>query len=63
MIRYHTPRQLTIADFDWPFLAPIDDQNRWVRLSQIIPWEALSAGYYQSLDSTQGRPTKDARLV
>ncbi|HED39418.1 MAG TPA: hypothetical protein ENJ13_03200 [Chromatiales bacterium] len=28
-----------------------------------IPWGALVEGYYQSLSGTQGRPSKDARLV
>ena len=63
MIRDPDPNQLSIADFDWPFLAPLDENNRWVKLSECIPWEELSAGYYQDLDATQGRPTKDARLV
>jgi hypothetical protein len=63
MIRPVNPNQLSIADFDWPFLAPLDENNRWVKLSQCIPWDALAEGYYQNMESTQGRPTKDARLV
>lgn len=63
MIRDPNPDQLTIADFDWPFLAPLDENNRWIKLSECIPWDELASGYYQGLDATQGRPTKDARLV
>ena len=63
MIRYRSPRQLTIADFDWPFPSVLDDKNRWVTLSQCIPWDELAGGYYQSLSATQGRATKDAHLV
>ena len=28
-----------------------------------MPWDALAEGYYQGLSTTQGRPSKDARLV
>jgi len=37
--------------------------NRWVKLSQCIPWDELVGGYYQSLSEREGRPAKDARLV
>ena len=63
MIRSPNPNQLSIADFDWPFLTPLDENNRWVQLSQCIPWQPLTEAYCQGLDQTQGRPTKDARLV
>jgi hypothetical protein len=32
-------------------------------LSECIPWDELTQGYYQGLSDTQGRPIKDARLV
>jgi len=41
----------------------LDAQNRWVKLSQCIPWDALAEGYYRSFSARQGRPAKDARLV
>jgi hypothetical protein len=63
MIRYHSQKQLSLAEFDWPFQTALDDNNRWVKLSECIPWDELAEGYYQGLADTQGRPTKDARLV
>ena len=63
MIRYHSHRQLSLADFDWPFQTALDENNRWVKMSQCIPWDALAEGYYQGLSLKQGRPSKDARLV
>ena len=63
MIRYHSHKQLSLAEFDWPFQTALDENNRWVKMSQCIPWDALAEGYYQGLSMTQGRPTKDARLV
>ena len=41
----------------------MDESNRWVQLSECIPWDELAEGYYQDLSTTQGRPAKDARLV
>ena len=63
MIRYHSQKQLPLTEFDWPFQTALDENNRWVKLSECIPWDELAQGYYQGLESTRGRPTKDARLV
>ena len=63
MIRSHSHKQLSLAEFDWPFQTALDEDNRWVKMSECIPWDALSEGYCQSLSVRQGRPAKDARLV
>ena len=63
MIRYRSQKQLSLADFEWPFQVALDEQNRWVKLSQCIPWDVLAEGYYRSFSAGQGRPAKDARLV
>lgn len=63
MIRYQSNKQLPLAEFDWPFQTKLDENNRWVKLSECIPWDELAEGYYQGLSKTRGRPTKDARLV
>jgi hypothetical protein len=63
MIRYRSRKQLPLAEFDWPFQVALDENNRWVKMSQCIPWDELAEGYYQSLSARQGRPAKDAQLV
>jgi len=63
MIRYKSQKQLSLAEFDWPFQTALDDHNRWVKMSESIPWDELAEGYYHGLPDTQGRPMKDARLV
>ena len=64
MIRESNDNQLTLAEFDWPFLEPLDEDNRWVKLADIIPWQALSEPYLKNFANTiQGRPAKPARLV
>jgi len=63
MIRYTSQKQRTLAEFDWPFQTALDEDNRWVKMSECMRWDELAAGYYQGLPNTQGRPMKDARLV
>ena len=63
MIRTQSHRQLSLAEFDWPFQTKLDEENRWVKMSDCIPWDDLAEAYYKGLSRTQGRPTKDARLV
>ncbi len=63
MITYKSQKQLTLEGFETPFDVKLDANNRWVKLSQCIPWDELASGYYQNLSSTHGRPAKDARLV
>ena len=63
MIRTQSHRQLSLTEFDWPFQTALDEDNRWVKMSECIPWDELAEVYYQGLSSTQGRPTKEARLV
>jgi hypothetical protein len=63
MIRTSSSKQLTIAEFDWPFETALDKSNRWVKLNDCIPWDELSESYYQGFVSDRGRPMKEARLV
>lgn len=63
MIRTSSSKQLTIAEFDWPFETVLDKNNRWVKLSECIPWDELAESYYQGLVADRGRPLKEARLV
>lgn len=63
MIRSHSQKQLSLAEFDWPFQTKMDENNRWVVMARCIPWDQLADGYHQSLSANKGRPAKDARLV
>ncbi len=63
MIRYQSQKQQTIPGFQTPFQTALDENNRWVKLSECIPWDDLAEGYYQGFSVSQGRPAKDARLM
>lgn len=45
-----------------PFGGKLDENNRWIKLSGLIPWEDLEIMYAETF-STRGRPGKDSRLV
>jgi IS5 family transposase len=63
MIRYKSSRQLSISEFTMPFEVKLDENNRWVVLSKIVPWEEFAQLYYKNFKSNLGAPTKDALLV
>ena len=61
VIRYHNHKQLPLAAFDWPFQTALDENNRWVKMSQCIPSDALAEGYYQVLSLKDEHLAKNAR--
>lgn len=63
MITYKSNRQLNLKGFHLPFGGELNPDNRWVKWSQLIPWDDLAVGYYKAMSSDQGRPCKDARLI
>jgi hypothetical protein len=63
MIRYTSETQLLLSGFETPFETSLDNDNRWVKLAQIIPWDELADAYYSGFNQDHGRPAKNARLV
>ena len=46
----------------FPFGGRLDENNRWLRISELIPWDELES-LYCSYFSERGRPSLDGRLV
>jgi IS5 family transposase len=63
MRNHRFPHQLMFDGFETEFEKWLEADNRWILLSQIIPWESLSAAYEMSLSAHTGRPAKEGRLV
>lgn len=63
MIRYNSAKQLTIEEFKTPFQIGIDKENRWVKLSEKVPWDELADIYYRNMSQDMGAPAIDARIV
>jgi hypothetical protein len=54
---------MTIEGFKTPFQVRLDKENRWVKLGESMPWDALAKIYYRSMSSDMGAPAIDARIV
>ncbi|MCK5678381.1 MAG: IS5 family transposase [Flavobacteriaceae bacterium] len=63
MIKYTPTNQLTLDMFSHPFEKELLPNNRWVKLSKVIPWDELAGVYAKQLDSNFGRESIDIRMV
>lgn len=58
---YSVDNQLKIEDFIFPY-GELDQNNRWVKLAKIIPWNDFEARYAEKFINN-GRPSKPFRIV
>ena len=55
--------QLSIDEFHLPFGGKLDPDNRWVLLSELIPWQELEETYVPQFNATIGAPAMPVRLA
>ena len=63
MIKYTSEKQLSIEEFKTPFQAKLSAENRWVKLSQVVPWDKFAAAYMSMMNKCYGRPGVSPRIV
>ena len=63
MVNYTPSNQLSLSLFKHPFHQDLDKENRWVKLADLIPWDALASVYASKLRSNEGRKSVDIRHV
>jgi len=63
MIKYTPTSQLTLEGFSHPFENELSPDNRWVKLSKVVPWDELAGVYAKQLDNSFGRESIDIRMV
>lgn len=63
MIRYQSQHQLPIEEFQTPFELKLSRENRWIKLSLALPWDALVNIYCRALSKKHGRPAINPRIV
>jgi len=63
MYRKANPNQLTFENFYLPFGGHLCSNNRWVILSEQIPWQQIEEAYGQQFCSDNGCPAKSARMA
>lgn len=60
---YVSPNQLILSGFETPFEQQLSINNRWVKLSKLIPWDKIVVGYDKQFQSEEGRPAINGRVV
>lgn len=63
MVRYISDKQLSIEEFKTPFQARLSAENRWVKLSQVVPWDEFASAYMTMMNNGFGRPGVSPRIV
>jgi IS5 family transposase len=59
-----TENQLTLENFHLPFGGELDPDNRWIKLSNIIPWDQFETKYAAKFaKSNIGAPAKPVRMA
>lgn len=60
---YVSPNQLTLIGFETPFDQALTKDNRWVKLSEMLPWDSMVSRYNKKFKSKEGRPPINGRIV
>jgi transposase, IS5 family len=56
--------QMVLEGFESPFERILNQENRWVKLAKLLPWDELASIYRKSFpQKTTGRPDLSPRLV
>jgi len=63
MVQYTPQKQTSIEAFELPFPGKLDPANRWVRYTELIPWDDLVTIYVKSMNRTQGKIGVDPRVA
>jgi hypothetical protein len=63
MINYTSQHQIKLELFKHPFETELDKENRWVKLSALIPWDRLASIYSRKLQAYTGRKSVNVRTV
>jgi len=63
MVKYDSERQLTIEEFKTPFQTTLLSDNRWVKLSKVVPWDRFASAYMSMMTVDFGRPGISPRIV
>jgi hypothetical protein len=63
MYRRADANQLRIEEFFLPFGRRLNADNRWVRLTKLMPWDYIEEVYARSLSEDEGRSAIPARIA
>ena len=55
--------QLSIEDFFLPFGGKLRNDNRWVKMAEIMPWDLIEDIYLKSMSQEKGRGAYSANGI
>jgi transposase, IS5 family len=61
--KYVSPNQNVLPGFETPYENQLTVENRWVKLSSLIPWDSLVSSYDRLFSSKEGRQPINGRIV
>ena len=62
MYRKDNPHQMKFQNFYLPFGGELNGENRWVILTEQIPWQRIEQDYRELFSEDEGCPAKEARI-
>ena len=63
MYRRNDQEQVEFESFHLCFGGRLRSENRWVKLSKIVPWEEIEQRYAGQLNERRGAPALSARIA
>ena len=63
MYRREEKNQLTMEEFILPFGGHQSAENRWVKMSKLMPWDVIEEEYGKSMCEVEGRESLTARMA
>lgn len=58
-----TAEQPEFENFYLPFAGRLKSDNRWIKLSKMIPWEKIEEKYSKNFSNNMGAPAKSVRIA
>ncbi len=63
MYRINSVAQNEVENFDLQAITQLDQENRWVKLAELIPWSELETEYASQFSENMGAPAKPFRMA
>lgn len=63
MYKFNKNTQMTFSDFNQPLGLKMNENNRWIKKAELIPWEKIEVKYAKLFKSNTGMPAKPLRMA
>ncbi len=63
MYKKNQNRQITLKDFNQPLGLKLNPENKWIKKTAMIPWDAIEKEYADLFPSSCGMPAKPLRMA